>query len=331
MAAKSTGRRQFITGLLATGLIPKISWADAGSPAYLSAAARTDGSYVLCGVGHDLDVLFQIPLPARGHAAAAHPTKPQAVAFARHPGTFSTNGDWLFTTENDFEVGRGRIGIWDVSAGYTRYGEFDSGGIGPHDIKRLPNTDILVIANGGIDTHPETGRTQLNIPTMRPNLSYIHDGALIEMAQLPPDMHKNSIRHLAVNANGDVAIGMQWQGDAQADALVGQHRQGQPIELFTCPPNQMRTLEGYIGSVAFSSNAKTLTVTSPRGGRLQIYDAKTGQLNREINLNDASGVATHEDGFVVSSGTNGLSHLLGQQQAPPINTTLMWDNHLVTI
>ena len=360
MAARSTGRRQFITGLLATGLIPKISWADAGSPASLSTAARTDGSYVLCGIGHDLDILFQIPLPARGHAAAAHPTKPQAVAFARRPGTFasvvncvtgkiettlyapkgrhfyghgtfSANGDWLFTTENDFEVGRGRIGIWDVSAGYTRYGEFDSGGIGPHDIKRLPNTDILVIANGGIDTHPDTGRTKLNIPTMRPNLSYIHDGTLIEMAQLPPDMHKNSIRHLAVNSKGDVAIGMQWQSDAQADALVGQHSQGQPIELFTCPPNQMRNLEGYIGSVAFSSDAKTLAVTSPRGGKLQVYDAKTGRLNREINLKDASGLVTHEDGFVVSSGTNGLSHVFGQHQARPFNTTLMWDNHLVTI
>ena len=146
MAARSTGRRQFITGLLATGLIPKISWADAGSPAFLSAAARTDGSYVLCGIGHDLDILFQIPMPARGHAAAAHPTKPQAVAFVRRPGTFasvincvtskiettlyapkgrhfyghgtfSVNGDWLFTTENDFEVGRGRIGAWDLSAG----------------------------------------------------------------------------------------------------------------------------------------------------------------------------------------------------------------------
>ena len=178
-------------------------------------------------------------MPARGHAAAAHPTKPQAVAFVRRPGTFasvincvtskiettlyapkgrhfyghgtfSANGDWLFTTENNFEVGRGRSGVWDVSARYTRYGEFDSGGIGPHNIKRLPKTDILVIANGGINTHPETGRTKLNIPTMRPNLSYIHDGTLIEMAQLPANMHKNSIRHLAVNAKGDVAIGMQW-------------------------------------------------------------------------------------------------------------------------
>jgi hypothetical protein len=36
-----------------------------------------------------LDLVFQIPLPGRGHAAAIHPQKPQAVAFARRPGTFA--------------------------------------------------------------------------------------------------------------------------------------------------------------------------------------------------------------------------------------------------
>lgn len=82
-------RRQFIAGLLATGLTPVPSWADAGSPAFLSAALRDDGTYVLCGISDAMQVLFQIPLPARGHAAAAHPTRPLAVAFARRPGRFA--------------------------------------------------------------------------------------------------------------------------------------------------------------------------------------------------------------------------------------------------
>jgi len=247
------GRRRFLGGLLAAGVIPAPTWADAGAPAYLSAAAKPDGSYILCGISAGHEIVFEIPLPARGHAAAAHPARPEAVAFARRPGTFAIvldcasdrakatlaapegrhfyghgaytpDGDWLLTTENDYETARGVIGIWDVAAGYRRAGEFYSGGIGPHDIKRLPDTDIFVIANGGIETHPDTGRTKLNIATMQPNLAYLEAGKIVELAALPPAMHKNSIRHLAVSPDSDVAFGMQWQGDGPVHALVGLHR-----------------------------------------------------------------------------------------------------------
>ena len=255
-----SNRRQFMAGLLAAGVAPLPTWADAGSPTYLSAAAKSDGTYVLCGINDDLSVGFEIPLPDRGHAATAHPTRPEAVAFARRPGTFavvidcvtgaqkamlaapdgrhfyghgaySSDGALLFTTENDYEVGTGRIGVWDATRGYKRVDDWDSGGIGPHDIKRLPGTDVLVIANGGIDTHPDSGRTKLNIPTMAPKLAYIKNGAVLEEAALPAALHKNSIRHLAVSRDGMVALGMQWQGETQPDSLVGTHRRGEDIIL----------------------------------------------------------------------------------------------------
>ena len=66
-----------------------MGWAAAGSPAYLAAARDPSGAYALFGLdgtGHDI---FRIPLPDRGHAAAAHPTAPEAVAFARRPGRFA--------------------------------------------------------------------------------------------------------------------------------------------------------------------------------------------------------------------------------------------------
>ena len=56
------GRRQFLCGFLAAGLIPAPTWADAGSPAFLSAAAKPDGSFVLCGIGADLDIRFELPI-----------------------------------------------------------------------------------------------------------------------------------------------------------------------------------------------------------------------------------------------------------------------------
>ena len=84
-----TNRRHFIAGMLASGLVPAPTWADAGGPADLAAAGLRDGSCVLCGIDAALEVVFEIPLPGRGHAAAAHPSKPQAVAFARRPGNFA--------------------------------------------------------------------------------------------------------------------------------------------------------------------------------------------------------------------------------------------------
>lgn len=354
------GRRQFLAGMLAAGLTPKPTWADVGSPAFLSAAAISDGSYVLCGLNANLQVRFQVPLPARGHAAASHPIRPEAVAFAHRPGTFavvidcltgaqkailhapkgrhfyghgvfSADGGLLFTTENDFDAGQGRIGVWDARNGYQRVDEWRSGGIGPHDIKRLPNTDTLVVANGGIDTHPDTGRTKLNIATMAPNLSYIEDGKQLEVARLEPTLRKSSIRHLAVNHNGSVAFGMQWQGDIPAPALVGVHKRGVDIHLMRAGPNQTRAMRGYIGSVAFSKDGKTIAATSPRGGLLQIFETLNQELIASVPIADVSGVSMLNDTFVASSGGGILINLADNSNANVAQSNFAWDNHLVSL
>ena len=353
-----TSRRAFLAGALAAGLVPRPGWADAGSPAYLSAAARPDGGYVLCGISAAREVLFQIPLPGRGHAAAAHPERPEAVAFARRPGTFaivldcaegtpkatlsapagrhfyghgafSRDGAWLYTTENDYDAGRGRIGVWDAAHGYQRVAEFDSGGIGPHDIRRLPGGDTLVVANGGIDTHPETGRTKLNIPTMAPNLSYIADGRVVETAAPPAEWHKNSIRHLAVSEAGQVAFGMQWQGDGASPALIGFHRRDEAVLLASAPAEELRKMDGYVGSIAFSGTRNEVVATSPRGGVVQVYDARDGGFRVGIALPDASGVAPCASGVLLSSGTGRLVRLAGG--SADALTDLRWDNHLIAV
>ena len=355
-------RRTFLAGMLATGLVPRPSWADAGNPAYLSAGLAPDGTFVLCGLRGNGTIAFQRPLPARGHAAAAHPELPEAVAFARRPGTyaivldcvtgaqkaqlnapqgrhfyghgtFSADGAVLFTTENDFEVGRGVVGVWDTRRGYQRVGEMSSGGIGPHDIKRLPGGDHLVVANGGIETHPETGRTKLNIPTMRPNLSYLSlDGDLVERVELDAPHKKNSVRHLAVASDGTVAFAMQWQGDVGAHPpLIGLHRRGTQARLGIATPDETRQMAGYAGSIAISEHTGKVAVTSPRGGVVQVFDLASGQLDHHYRLVDVCGVAPTPAGFVV---TNGLGQIIENPTMDRTNAhqhPLRWDNHLISI
>ena len=90
--------------------------------------------------------IFRILLPARGHAACAHPSVPEAVAFARRPGTYAlvidcvsgavtqqieapegrhfnghgiylSDGDTLCTPENDYSAGRGVVGVLVTQSG----------------------------------------------------------------------------------------------------------------------------------------------------------------------------------------------------------------------
>lgn len=350
-------RRQFMAGLLANSLVATTSWADVGAPAYLSAAETPDGSFILCGINTELNTVFQIPLPARGHAAAAHPSKPEAVAFARRPGTFaividclsgrtkakletpsgrhfyghgtfSKDGRRLFTTENDFDSGHGRIGVWDVYNNYQRIDEFASGGIGPHDIKRLPNKETIVIANGGIETHPESGRTKLNIATMRPNLTYIEEGHVVEMVELPAALNKNSIRHLAVASSGKVAFGMQWQGADTSPALIGTHERGSPCRLLDEGLDLGRRMQGYVGSIAIAHDGTVIAATSPRGGLTATFTAMN-EIPETHTLRDVSGVAFANGKMLVSSGNGHLRFL--NDKTPPVSTALRFDNHLVTI
>lgn len=355
-------RRSFLAGFLAAGILPAPTWADAGHPMFLSAARRSNGSFALFGLGDSGEVLFEIPLPDRGHAATAHPRRPEAVAFARRPGTyavvldclagrvlanlsapdgrhffghgtFSPDGDLLFTTENDFDQARGMVGVWDVKDGYRRAGEFPSGGIGPHDIRLVPGSDALVIANGGIETHPEMGRTKLNLPTMRPNLSFVTpEGNIADKIELDPSLHKNSIRHLACSQDGVIAFAMQWQGDVSSTVpLVGLRKPDGTIKLLMADHDTQSEMQGYAGSVAIDPSASRVAITSPRGGICHVFDVATGTLAQTIPISDICGVAPGLDGFTATSGNGTVVLDLGLKSERHVTTDLSWDNHLVPL
>ena len=73
----------------------------------------------------------------------------------------------------------------------------------PHEAMLLGD-DVICVANGGIETHPDFGREKLNLSTMKPNVAFIDrlTGDLISLRELPPDLHQVSLRHLAPDARG---------------------------------------------------------------------------------------------------------------------------------
>ena len=81
-------------------------------------------------------------------------------------GAFSPDGRLLYATENDFDNARAVVGVYDVGSGFARIGEFGTQGVGAHELLLSPDGELLVVANGGIETHPDYGRAELNLDTM---------------------------------------------------------------------------------------------------------------------------------------------------------------------
>jgi len=361
-------RRTFLAGggaLAALAMAPAPVRA-AEPPLLVSCGADRSGGFLVAGLGTGGDLRFERPLPARGHGLAFHPALPQCAVFARRPGTFLSildtasgqvvgtvdaaegrrfcghgafdrGGQLLFAAENDYQAGRGVLGVYDAAAGYRRIGEMPSGGIGPHDVEPMPDGATLAVANGGILTHPDQDRAKLNIDTMRPNLAYLDatSGRLLALAELPSHLHQLSIRHLAVDRRGRVAIAMQYEGSRQDRVpLVGVHERGADVRLFPAPDSIERRLRHYTGSIAFDRAGEVLAVSSPRGHLVTFWDAAQGALLSHVAARDACGVAAtgREGEFLVTGGDGALRLVDGRSGESRIlvapDGERHWDNHL---
>jgi hypothetical protein len=352
-----TTRRSFLGGLIAATAAPRVGWSAVGAPAFIAAAKEPDGSYALMGLDSAGIETFSVPLPARGHAACGHPTRAEAIGFARRPGrfalvidcatggvvrrlepepdrhfnghgAFSADGTRLFTSEQEIDGSRGHVGVWETE-GYTRIGSFPTHGIGPHELRLMPDGETLVIANGGIET---VDREKVNLDRMVPSLVYTDlSGQLLERVTLPGDLHQNSIRHLAVRPDGLVAFAMQWQGaPGLANPLVGLHRPGTTPILATAPLGEQMLMQDYAGSIAFSGAGTEVAITSPRGGRLHRF-APDGTFLGAMKRDDVCGLAPLADGYIASDGMGGLIALDAAGPRALGRLDHAWDNHLVAL
>lgn len=355
-----TDRRQFLAGLAVALAAPGLATAAAGprAAAFLGCRRRNGGFEMAVCDAEGADIAAA-PLPARGHGGTVSPDGRRLVVFARRPdrfavvldasggeaprvvhppedrhffghGFFSPDGERLYATENDFDRARGVLGIYDVRGGYRRIGEIETGGIGPHQVLLMADGRTAVVANGGIETHPDFPRRKLNLATMSPSLSAIDisKGELTGQAALTKELHQLSIRHIA-DADGEIWFACQYQGAASdLRPLIGVYRPGGGAELLDAPDAVWASMKNYGGSVAASVDAKRVVATSPRGGVAHVWDVASRKVSESWRIGDVCGAAPLGGGFLLSDGQGRLwrdGRLLLRADG------VAWDNHLVAL
>lgn len=311
---------------------------------------------------------LSIPITQRGHGTCLSPDNRTAIIFARRPGTliwvvdlqhpkivttlsspehchfyghgiFEPQGRYLYVPENDFNSGQGYIAVYDSHLAYRRVSEFSSQGIGPHEIKFLRDGKTLVVANGGIQTHPDLGRSKLNLSDMRPNLAYLdteHSGQLLSKYEPPKHWHQLSMRHLSIAPDNTVAIALQFQGPKnQYPPLLITHKGEDSLKLHSAPEKIQKQMKNYCGSICHDSSGEFIALSSPRGNLTTFWSQQGNYLNH-IQVNDGCGLAsgTGKGEIFVSGGKGSLYQhqiLTSDTHQITLGETIhaRWDNHMI--
>ncbi|MEM9622537.1 MAG: DUF1513 domain-containing protein [Pseudomonadota bacterium] len=359
----TASRREILAGglcLALGGCLP-----SAQRPAIVSAATDPNGQHYVVGLAADGAEVFRRPVAFRGHQFLYAPDGQSGVMIGRRPGrylyrldfrhpqrdrmirsqagrhfyghaVFSPDGQFLLTAENDYAAARGVIVIRDAWSLQPVH-EWDSGGLGPHEMAWLPDSRVLVVANGGLQTHPAQPRKKLNLDSFVSNLAFLDGatGGLLDKVESP--VPKASMRHLDVHADGRIVVGLQYEGAATNTVpLVLLYDNG--LHTFKSDSGALASMRQYVASVSVASGYDMAVATCPRGHTLTVWDLQARTLLNVLRLRDTGGVAwlDHSDHFLISSGGGALvratpqvlataGHLRGLVQRVP---ETRWDNHI---
>ncbi len=329
----------------------------------LSACDDEQRQHWICGFQTHGNRAFRIPVMHRAHAVTVNPQRNQALYFARRPGTeiyvvdlmsgtlqqtvtsadgyhffghgfLSADGKYLFTSENAYDNGHGAIGVYDTQ-NFQKLDSFHSGGIGPHQLALLADDKTLVVANGGILTHPNQPRKALNIAHMQSSLTYLDSQTGKVLADYQPQHPQMSIRHLDVSVTDQVIMGVQFQGEpTEILPLVLSHQGEDKLQSMEADEAHWLGQSQYIASVAVSSTDSLAVTATPRGGNISLWNLQTKALIKRIDIRDVAGAVydPQEKRFLLSNGLGEIYSLTSSSpnnlQSIFRNRQLSWDNHL---
>ena len=360
-------RRRFLAGLLAGGVAPALPARVSERRCFVGCRVVGDGQHLVSVFDRSGHVRQNFPLPGRGHGFAVQPRSGRVVVFARRPGdwalvlepatgailgrlaanagrhfyghgAFSPDGARLYTSENRYEDGTGVIGVWEATGRWRRIREWSSHGVGPHEIYVLARGTMLAVANGGIRTHPDTGRAKLNLDTMSSSLAVLDTatGRLVRSASFGVRHRRLSIRHLDVHRDARIVVAMQHEGSRRDRVpLIAFERDGRLLPAYA-PDDISPTMRQYAGSVSFDSSGDYAAVSHPREGIASVWAVRAARLLQVAELADTCGIARGAArGTFIATGAGGrvalIDALAGESTVLSSSDGAHWDNHLLAL
>jgi uncharacterized protein len=266
---------------------------------------------------HQLKTLASLPVPTRAHGVQAL-ADGSVLAIAKRPGDWmlrwavdgrspavwqwaesgrafnghaiaSPDGQRIYTTETDLDTGMGLVGVRDARS-LAKLSEWPTLGMDPHELvwdTSLPQRLTLIVANGGIPTRPETGRTKLNMDSMDSSIVRLdaRSGELLGQWRLQDK--RLSLRHLAWQAASLDSSRTPLLGIAlQAEHETPEQRQSAPV-LALFDGDTLRStsthenLSGYGGDIA--ALPQGWAVSCPRAHGVAVFDV-AGQQRQWLPL-----------------------------------------------
>jgi hypothetical protein len=373
MNRMTLSRRHFVlasasTAAFAAGGVLISSRGGAHTGTLLSAFEDAKGDQYVGGLSLRDEKVFGTRVPMRAHGCAVHPTDPNRVLFfARRPGTqafeldrstlrvrtafttqpgqhlaghgaYSSNGEFVFTPEHDYERARGVVVVRDART-FAVVAEISTQGIDPHELAWLPDGQSLLVANGGIMTHPRTFRRKLNLPSMDPSLCVLDatSGECKEQWRLPD--HLLSIRHIAMTSDGTTAVGLQYEGNKEnVPGIVALYRplaSRTKFRLLTAPAEEIRRFAGYVASIAISETHDLIAAACPYGGGVACWSLRDERYQGFIAASETYGLSRVADGSILASQRDGTAFDLDEtrlrSQFLKISSSqpIRWDDHWV--
>jgi hypothetical protein len=355
------GRRQLLVGgaaLAVAGLARAEDGAAPAEPAHLAAAwddaaGRHHVGLLAVGPGAPA-IVASIEVPTRAHGLACLGDG-TVLAAARRPGDWllrwapggATRARWvwaeadrrfnghvladprgraIYTTETDLDSGGGRLVRRDAAT-LAEEAVWPTQGLDPHDMEWLPDGRLL-LANGGIPTLAETGRSKRALDRMDSSLLRIDPATGAVDGQWRLADPRLSIRHLARRGDGLVGVALQAEHDdpdARAAAPLFALFDAAAGRLETVPA--VRSPSGYAGDVAALPAGWLLSC--PREHRVQCLSAR-GEPGSPLPL--AAACALVSDARAQGAwalGAGAVRRTAAHDPLPVLPPGSQFDNHAV--
>ena len=330
-------RRQWLLAAAALGFAP--AWAAKPSrPTRLLSAWQTSDEHRIGVIGVEgvhWSVQLSLAVPTRAHGLLLEASG-SVLAAARRPGDWllrwhpasgqtqwhwieddrrfnghaiaSADGQTLWTTETDLADAQGRLGVRDTQS-LEKTAEWATHGMDPHELIVLPQrvghipAGSLIVANGGIPTLPETGRSKRQLDRMDASLVALdpRNGSLLGQWRL--DDPYLSIRHLAWDpVSSTVGIALQAEHpdvDAKKRAPVFAVWNGERLQASVAQP----AVQGYGGDICALPQGG-FVVSCPRANSLALFGADA-RWTQNVAHREAYALATAQ-GHWWASGADGV-------------------------